>query len=320
MAPTNNALAIYWVDAFTDRPFQGNPAVVVPQADGLTDFQMQQIAREVNCSETAFVLTAATPEADFRLRWFTPTQEVDLCGHATIAAFHALAQEGRFNLSQGVTQILYIETRSGVLPVTVDWTEVRPWIWLTLPGCSFEALAPDLTQQLATILGLSTPPPPTAVKDSLNQDVLIPIPHLYELQALSPNMSELACLGKQEGWRGVCVYTTETVEPESAAHSRFFAPQSGISEDPVTGSVSGPLALLLHQRALQEGESSGQALSAQNPLEQSGPVRSPTSSPTYRFEQGDCLGRSGRLIIELRGEVAKLGGQATTVLRGEIYL
>jgi trans-2,3-dihydro-3-hydroxyanthranilate isomerase len=316
MALMNNALAIYWVDAFTDRPFQGNPAVVVPQADGLTDFQMQQIAREVNCSETAFVLTAATPEADFRLRWFTPTQEVDLCGHATIAAFHALAQEGRFNLSQGVTQILYVETRSGVLPVTADWTETRPWIWLTLPGCSFEAVAPDLAQQLATVLGFSAPTPPMAVKDSLNQDVLILIPHLYELQALSPDMSGLAHLGKQEGWRGVCVYTTETVEPESAAHSRFFAPQSGIAEDPVTGSVSGPLALLLHRKALRPGESSGQPLLERSPLEQNGPPR----SPTYRFEQGDCLGRPGRLLVELRGEIAKLGGQAITVLRGEIYL
>jgi trans-2,3-dihydro-3-hydroxyanthranilate isomerase len=317
MVLTNSALAIYWVDAFTDLPFQGNPAVVVPQADGLTDFQMQQIAREVNCSETAFVLTAAMPEADFRLRWFTPTQEVNLCGHATIAAFHALAQEGRFNLSQGVTQILYIETRSGVLPVTVDWTEARPWIWLTLPGCSFEAIAPDLAQQLATVLGISASMPPTAVRDSLNQDVLIPISHLHELQALSPNMSELAQLGKQEGWRGICVYTTETVEPESTAHSRFFAPQSGIPEDPVTGSVSGPLALLLHRKSLeQEGKSPERFPVKQNSSEQTEPVR----SPTYRFEQGDCMGRSGRLLIELRAEIAKLGGQAVTVLRGEIYL
>jgi trans-2,3-dihydro-3-hydroxyanthranilate isomerase len=310
MALTNSSLAIYWVDAFTDRPFQGNPAVVVPQADTLTDFQMQQIAREVNCSETAFVLTALTPEADFRLRWFTPTQEVDLCGHATIATFHALAQEGRFNLSQGVTQILYIETRSGVLPVTVDWTESRPWIWLTLPGCSFEAIAPELAQQLATVLGLPASVPPTAVRDSLNQDVLIPIAHLHELQALSPNMAELAQLGKQEGWRGICVYTTETVESESTAHSRFFAPQSGISEDPVTGSVSGPLALLLHQKTLE------QKTLAQNAPEQNSPLR----PPIYRFEQGDCMGRPGRLLIELKGDVSKLGGQAMTVLRGEIYL
>jgi trans-2,3-dihydro-3-hydroxyanthranilate isomerase len=310
MALTNSSLAIYWVDAFTDRPFQGNPAVVVPQADDLTDFQMQQIAREVNCSETAFVLTALTPEADFRLRWFTPTQEVDLCGHATIATFHALAQEGRFNLSQGVTQILYIETRSGVLPVTVDWTESRPWIWLTLPGCSFEAIAPELAQQLAIVLGLPASVPPIAVRDSLNQDVLIPIGHLHELQALSPNMAELAQLGKQEGWRGICVYTTETVEPESTAHSRFFAPQSGISEDPVTGSVSGPLALLLHQKALE------QKTLTQNALEQNSPLH----PPIYRFEQGDCMGRPGRLLIELKGDVSKLGGQAMTVLRGEIYL
>ncbi len=317
MVLTNSALAIYWVDAFTDRSFQGNPAVVVPQADGLTDFQMQQIAREVNCSETAFVLTAATPEADFRLRWFTPTQEVDLCGHATIAAFHALAQEGRFNLSQGVTQILYIDTRSGVLPVTVDWTEARPWIWLTLPGCSFEAIAPDLAQRLAAVLGFSAPMSLKAVRDSLNQDVLIPISHLHELQALSPDMSALAQLGKQEGWRGICVYTTETVEPESTAHSRFFAPQSGVPEDPVTGSVSGPLALLLHQKALElKDESLEPSLLAQHSSGQNESAR----SPIYRFEQGDCLGRSGRLLIELRTEIAKLGGQAITVLRGEIYL
>lgn len=305
MVLTNSSLAIYWVDAFTDRPFQGNPAVVVPQADDLTDFQMQQIAREVNCSETAFVLTALAPEADFRLRWFTPTQEVDLCGHATIATFHALAQEGRFNLSQGVTQILYIETRSGVLPVTVDWTESRPWIWLTLPGCSFEAIAPDLAQQLAVVLGFPVSVSPTAVRDSLNQDVLVSIAHLHELQSLSPNMTELAQLGKQEGWRGICVYTTETVEPDSTAHSRFFAPQSGISEDPVTGSVSGPLALLLHQKDLEQKD-----------LEHNGPLR----PPIYRFEQGDCMGRPGRLLIELKGDVSKLGGQAITVLRGEIYL
>jgi trans-2,3-dihydro-3-hydroxyanthranilate isomerase len=301
MTLTNSALAAYWVDAFTDRPFQGNPAVVVPQADGLTDFQMQQIAREVNCSETAFVLASATPEADFRLRWFTPTQEVDLCGHATIAALHALAQEGRFNLSQGVTQILYMETRSGVLPVTVDWTQARPWIWLTLPGCSFEAISPNLVQQLAKVLGLPAAHP-SAVLDSLNQDVLIEIQHLHQLQSLSPNLGELGQLGKQQGWRGICVYTAETVEPESAAHSRFFAPQSGIPEDPVTGSASGPLALLLRQKTLETDAS-------------------PQPWPRIcRFEQGDCLGRAGRLLIELRGNIPKLGGQAITVLRGELYL
>ncbi len=288
------ALITYWIDAFTDRPFQGNPAVVVPQADGLSDEQMQQIAREVNCSETAFVLASLQPEADFRLRWFTPTQEVDLCGHATVATLHALAQEGRFNLSRGVCQYLYIESRSGLLPVTVDWTEAQPWVWLTLPPCSLEAVAPVLTSELATILQFP-PSNPTAFVDSLNQDVLIEIPQLQQLHALSPDFIALAKLGKQQGWRGVCVYTTETVEPISSAHSRFFAPQSGIQEDPVTGSVSGPLALLLQKTAASPAQ-------------------------TWRFEQGDCLGRAGRLVVELKGETPKIRGQAVTVMRGEIYL
>jgi trans-2,3-dihydro-3-hydroxyanthranilate isomerase len=298
MVPADKILIVYWVDAFANQAFQGNPAVVVPQSDGLSDLQMQQIAREVNCSETAFVLQPTLPEADFRLRWFTPTQEVDLCGHATIATLHALAQEGRFNLQRGVTQILYLETRSGVLKVTVDYTQdTRPWIWLTLPECEFEALDPDLTQQLAILLGF---PDSTllgeAVVDSLNRDVLIPIAHLDQLHQLQPSMVPLSHMGQKHHWRGVCVYTRETVDPLSDAHSRFFAPQSGILEDPVTGSVSGPLALLLRQK-----------------MGNSAPEH-------WRFEQGDCMGRAGRLVIDLNGNIPKLGGQAITIMRGELYL
>ncbi len=298
MVLVGNALTVYWVDAFCDRPFCGNPAVVAPQADGLSDPQMQQIAREVNCSETAFVLQPTLPEADFRLRWFTPTQEVNLCGHATIATLHGLAQEGRFNLHPGVTGILYIETRSGVLKVTVDYKKDRPWIWLTLPECQFEPITPTLAQQLVTVLGLPHKPLQAPVVDSLNRDVLVAIPQLHQLQALSPDMSALTTLGKAQDWRGIGVYTRETVEPDNDVHVRFFAPQSGIPEDPVTGSVSGPLALLLRQ--------SGKSKDPERDL--------------WHFEQGDCLNRPGRLLIELNGDTPKLGGQAVTVLRGELYL
>jgi trans-2,3-dihydro-3-hydroxyanthranilate isomerase len=298
MVLADKTLSVYWVDAFCDRPFCGNPAVVVPQADGLSDTQMQQIAREVNCSETAFVLQPTVPEADFRLRWFTPTQEVNLCGHATVATLHALAQEGRFNLHPGVTEILYLETRSGVLKVLVDYKTDRPWVWLTLPECQFERISLDLAQQLAVTLGLPETPLPVPVVDSLNRDMLVAIPHLHQLQLLRPDMAALARLGKDRGWRGIGVYTRETVEPDRDVHVRFFAPQSGIPEDPVTGSASGPLALLLRQ---------------------SGPSKDPERD-LWRFEQGDCLNRAGRLLIELQGETPKLGGQAVTVLRGELYL
>ena len=298
MVLVENAITVYWVDAFCDRPFCGNPAVVVPQADGLSDAQMQHIAREVNCSETAFVLQPTLPEADFRLRWFTPTQEVNLCGHATIATLHALARDGRFNLHPGVTQILYLETRSGVLTVLVDYNHARPWIWLTLPECQFEAVSADLTQQIVAVLGLPNSPLTPPMVDSLNRDVLVAIPHLHQLQTLNPDMSALMQLGKSQNWRGVGVYTRETVEPERDVHIRFFAPQSGIPEDPVTGSVSGPIALLLRQ--------SGESKDLKRDL--------------WRFEQGDGINRPGRLLIELHADTPKLGGQAIMVMKGELYL
>jgi trans-2,3-dihydro-3-hydroxyanthranilate isomerase len=298
MVLVENAITVYWVDAFCDRPFCGNPAVVVPQADGLSDTQMQHIAREVNCSETAFVLQPTLPEADFRLRWFTPTQEVNLCGHATIATLHALARDGRFNLHPGVTQILYLETRSGVLTVLVDYNQARPWVWLTLPKCQFEAVSSDLTQQIVAALGLPHRPLTPPVVDSLNRDVLVAIPHLHQLQTLNPDMSALTQLGKSQHWRGVGVYTRETVEPNRDVHIRFFAPQSGIPEDPVTGSVSGPIALLLRQ--------SGESKDPEHDL--------------WRFEQGDCINRPGRLLIELQEDIPKLGGQAIMVMKGELYL
>jgi trans-2,3-dihydro-3-hydroxyanthranilate isomerase len=300
----DNGYPFYLVDAFAQQPFQGNPAAVVPQAEGLTDVQMQHIAREANCSETAFVLHPTQAAADLRLRWFTPTLEVNLCGHATIATLHVLAQEGRFNLQRGTTQILYLETRSGLLKVLVDCRGERPWIWLTLPSCQFERLSSALIQELTVALGESEMNAPTAVVDSHNHDVLIAATHLHQLHGLAPDMPSLAKLGKREGWRGVCVYTTETIASEADAHLRFFAPQSGILEDPVTGSVSGPLALYLSQTKATSPEGKPQA----------------EPQTIWHFEQGDCLGRAGRLTIELDGQNPKLGGQAVTVLRGELHL
>jgi trans-2,3-dihydro-3-hydroxyanthranilate isomerase len=297
----NQSVACYWVDAFTQTPFTGNPAVVVPDADGLDDAQKQALAREVNCSETAFVLSPTIPDADFQLRWFTPTQEVDLCGHATIATLHTLAGAGRFNLRRGTTQILYLQTRSGVLSVTVDFMDETdaPWIWLGLPTADFKAVEADLLAPLQAALGLpaSWSPVLAPVVDTLNHDLLLPIEGLALLHALHPNMSALAALGQSQQWRGVSVYTLETVSPENHLHSRFFAPQSGIPEDPVTGSVSGPLALYLQAQGLIKDN-------------------------LLTLEQGDCLNRPGRLRIDLTDSSLgpRLGGQAITVLRGELLV
>ena len=109
---------IYQMDAFTHIPFGGNPAGVVSDADGLTDDQMQKIAREMNCSETAFVLSTDTKGADLRVRFFTPTEEIDLCGHATVSTFVALGLESRFGRDLPCTVIQ--ETRAGLLPVMIS--------------------------------------------------------------------------------------------------------------------------------------------------------------------------------------------------------
>ena len=100
------------IDAFTDTPLTGNPAGVVVNAEGLTDQQMQKVAFEVAASETAFILPAETPDAQLRIRWFTPTAEVPLCGHATVASFHALAEEGMFGMEKAGNYKFNLETKS----------------------------------------------------------------------------------------------------------------------------------------------------------------------------------------------------------------
>lgn len=307
---------VYWVDAFTQEQFRGNPAVVVPLADGLSDQTMQLVAREVNCSETAFITQPTNPSADLRLRWFTPTREVELCGHATVAALHVLAQEGRFKLVPGTKQILYLETCSGILTATVDYSELSsPLIWLQLPGCEFQALEREVIQQLCLALGL-TNVPGEAVVDSLNRDVLIPVPTLDELQALQPDLAQLSSLSETHRWRGVGAFTQETLLPDSLAHSRFFAPRYGIAEDPVTGSMSVPLALYFQQR-----HPSFLAYSSPNTARTaaSSEATSLAAPEPVILEQGDHLGRAGRVWVDLSQTEPKLGGQAVTVLRGELF-
>ncbi len=334
-APDPKPLVVYWVDAFTQTPFTGNPAAVVSQADGLTESQMQRIAREMNCSETAFITQASHPEADLRLQWFTPKAEVDLCGHATVAAMHVLTMEGRFKLGVGKTQILYLETRSGLLSVTVDYTDPQgAWTWLTLPSCEFQPLTAVMTEKLLPLLGLTDlVVQQRPVQESLNGDVLVAVKNLQQLYSLQPDLSGLASLGTQH-WRGICVFTTETLEPQSAAHSRFFAPQLGILEDPVTGSVSGPLALYLQQsHQLKQSEIAAEQIGAPrstlrigeaakeiriNPLKAAKSLGQANSC--IILEQGDHLDRPGRVWIDLTGPTPKLGGQAITVMRGELLM
>jgi trans-2,3-dihydro-3-hydroxyanthranilate isomerase len=286
-------LLVRQVNAFTKIPFSGNPAGVVPEADGLTDAQMQQIAREMNCSETAFVLTPKNPEADLKIRWFTPTTEVALCGHATVAAFHVLSEEERYRLGPGASQILYLETEKvGILPITVDARGTRPQIWMTLPAPEFKVLTEPQLFALLPTLGLKKSDLldlPVVVDQ--DRDVLLGLKSLDRLHTLKPRMTDLQAYSLEQGFRGVDLFTMETLEDTSAAHSRFFAPAVGIEEDPVTGSVSGPLAYWLRDQDL-------------------------INMSTVILEQGDILHRSGRVTVDLSAAQPRIGGEAVTVLQG----
>ena len=276
-------IPIVQIDAFTDRPFGGNPAAVVLDAFGLDDHLMQSIAREMNLSETAFLTPPSKPDADYRLRWFTPGGEVTFCGHATVATAHALREAGRFEVLSMV-----FETLGGMLGVArvgdVYWLEPEPRS-ITTYG--------DPLDEILGALDLSADDLANWGKPALTpeRDMLLPCKSLDVLRkALSG--AKLGWIGKTLGIRGFALITLETIDPSSKTHSRFYAPHLGIQEDPATGSMHASLATYMRGLDLVP--------------------------ESFTAEQGDLMGRPGRLEIETKGP--RVGGRAVTVLRGELLL
>jgi PhzF family phenazine biosynthesis protein len=200
----------YWVvDAFTDRLFTGNPAAVVLPEIALPDRLMQQIAAENNLSETAF----AVPEAEgFRLRWFTPTVEVDLCGHATLATSFVLKMLGNAGPFR-------FHTRSGVLTARVVGDEIE----LDFPARGYAEMAAP--EGLAQAIGLA----PELVLQSA--DLIAVLPDAASVAALRPDLAAIARLP------GGALIVTAQGGLAADITSRYFAPAYGIAEDPVTGSL-----------------------------------------------------------------------------------
>jgi predicted PhzF superfamily epimerase YddE/YHI9 len=213
------------VDAFTDRPFAGNPAAVAIVDAFPDEGRMQAVAGEMNLSETAFVVRRADGSHD--LRWFTPTVEVDLCGHATLAAAHVLGGRARFH------------TRSGELvcaPVEDGWIEMD----FPAGPTSVEAAPPAL----AAALGLGAGAEPTVrVFGRAGADIVVELAGADTVRLLRPDLSGLAALGSR------CVIVTAPGDrPGVDCVSRVFAPNAGIPEDPVTGSAHCTLAVYWGER------------------------------------------------------------------------
>lgn len=217
------------IDTFADVRFSGNPAGVCILADAIADSLMQQFAMEVNQAETAFLI--AEDEA-WRLRWFTPACEVDLCGHATMAAAVALWR----HCPERVSDVLRFHTRSGLLLARKINNPLRPDVTFTELDFPLEQVQPVVEPTgLCSALGL-TRPPRGIYRNRM--DYLVEIDSYDELKSLQPDMRSLASIET----RGVIVTTAAEVsspsgELKSDFVSRFFAPRFGVDEDPATGSA-----------------------------------------------------------------------------------
>jgi PhzF family phenazine biosynthesis protein len=258
-------MRIVTVDAFTSRPFAGNPAGVCILNAPAPEQWMRDVAREMNLAETAFL----HPEADgYRLRWLTPAVEVDLCGHATLASAHVLWEEG--HLAPGTQAVFH--TRSGRL--TAD----RRGEWIELDFPATPAAIAEAPEGMLDALGCEA----RHVARS-RFDYLVEVRSEAALRALAPDLARLRGIGA----RGVIV--TAAGEDGFDFVSRFFAPGAGIDEDPVTGSAHCALGPFWGGRL--------------------------NKTELLAFQ---ASARGGTVRVTLAGDRVHLGGQAVTVLRGEL--
>ncbi len=258
---------IYQVDAFTSAPFAGNPAGVCILPEARDDGWMQNVAKEMNLSETAFLLKQ---DDGYGLRWFTPAVEVDLCGHATLASAHTLWETGQ--LAPG--QQARFHTRSGLLTAE----QQGDWIVMDFPAKPEEPV--QAPAGLVEALGV------TPIYVGMSQfDLLVEVESEEIVRTIKPNITLL----EQIPVRGVIV-TSRAATGGFDFVSRFFAPRAGVNEDPVTGSAHCCLSPFWSQR-LGRNSLVGYQASA----------------------------RGGVVRVRLDGQRVHIGGQAVTVLQGQLY-
>ncbi len=304
-------LRIKHVDAFTSKLFAGNPAGVVVEADGLSDQEMQSIAREKNLPETAFVLKPTVQNADLQIRWFTPAAEVPLCGHATIASFHALAEDGLAGLKPEGQHYFRLQTKSGILGVKVEKNFLGTSVEFELPLPKFR-VKKHLTAAFLKSLDLKSSQMEKKLPIVAELHLYVPVKSLAALKNLKPDFRSLGEELRKVRYIGVCVFSVETVEKNSSVHSRFFAPAFGIDEDPVTGSANGPLGAYLHRFAIPAGFKIPSRTLADGRTE-------------FIGEQGDEVGRPGRVKIRVAAkrkvvQSVSIAGEAVTVLDSTLHL
>jgi trans-2,3-dihydro-3-hydroxyanthranilate isomerase len=296
------------LDVFTEHVFGGNQLAVFPQADGLTDAEMQAIAREMNYSESTFVLPAADPAALCRVRIFTPAAELPIAGHPVVGTAIALAHEARIAPDADGRARVSFQLGVGTLPIEVEFAgSSARFAWMSQPVPSFAPWGGDVAA-LAVALGLQ--------RDDLEEQTLplergsagvpfayVPVRSLEEIGRARPDASVLPVLDASD-CHGVYLFTLLT-SGDATAHIRMFALALGIAEDAATGGAAGPFGVyLLRHGRIAPG---------------------PDGIARARLEQGIEMGRPSRLEVEVIGtrdaiQAVRVGGAAVVVAEGDLLL
>jgi PhzF family phenazine biosynthesis protein len=297
-------LITYQIDSFTKVRFKGNPAGVVVNADGLTDSQMQAIARELHNSETAFLFSPDDDECDGVIRYFTPTTEVPTCGHATIAAMYAKALEEDMDSS-----VLRFKTRIGILPFEILKENGDYQIRMTQGQFQLSPVFDEKTiTKVLTALGLACSDLdekcPIQIASTGHSKVMIGIKSRKKLNHLTPHYNNLIELSTQINCNGYFVFTFDSDTQEILTYGRMFAPAIGINEDPVTGNAHGPLGGYLVQNKIVDYKN--------NLFE-------------FNGRQGEKIDRLGVINVKVQVEndkpsVIQIKGDAAVIFKTEIEI
>ncbi|MFG6147442.1 PhzF family phenazine biosynthesis protein [Halobacillus sp. B23F22_1] len=283
----NEQLPFQQVDVFTSTPFQGNPVAVVLDGNNLSSKEMQAIAHWTNLSETTFVCEPTDPQADYKLRIFTPNNELPFAGHPTLGSAYAVQKHG---LSPKTEGRLVQESGIGLVTIIPDGDQM----FMTLPQSKQTSIDPEKLMQLTTALGVD----PNRVKAALTIDLgavwmTLQLDDADVVRSLRPDMEKLTVL-TPEGVTGVTVFGSTTENEDAAFEVRSFAPGEGVPEDPVCGSGNGCVATMVKQLQLTDGAG-------------------------YVASQGYCIGRNGRVEVRFKDDGSiLLGGHAVTCVEGQL--
>jgi PhzF family phenazine biosynthesis protein len=289
-------MKLFIVHAFTPTLFGGNPAgvVLLKQEEPFPPKELCiRIAADLRYSETVFVKAEEDQEKTFQVRYYTPTNQVELCGHATIAAFQAM-QEAHWVHSTG---FYHIHTEEELLPIQLEDGFV--WMTMGIPQLPGPELAEDQIQQLYKIMGTTHEKEdgmPLIVSTGL-PDIIMPLSSKKKLDELAPDFPALAHLSETYGVTGVHAFTLEG--NDATAHTRNFAPFFGIDEEAATGTASGALTYYLYHQGLLK------------------------ANQTCVFIQGEAMNRPSRIKTRLREEdgiIIEVGGTSSVMASGNLHL